>query len=82
MTKAESQHDDTRAARSFRPSDFSGRDVSGFLLTYILLSLICVVLGLAVDALSPFGKGCALGIAIGMTIPVGCSLIFTKGDRH
>lgn len=49
--------------RSFVPSDFSLRDIPGFLAAYIFISALSVVFGLLLESVSPFLGGiiCGLG---------------------
>ena len=51
--------------RPFRPSDFSLRDIPGFLVGYVIISTICVVGGLLLETLPPFGRGVLLGLGMG-----------------
>ncbi len=52
--------------RSFVPSDFSLRDIPGFLLGYVIISAICVLAGLALEALPPFWSGMLCGLGLGL----------------
>ncbi|MCF7954815.1 MAG: hypothetical protein K9M75_03335 [Phycisphaerae bacterium] len=51
--------------RSFVPSDFSLRDVPGFLIGYVAVSAICVGLGLVIQTIPSFGKGLLCGVGLG-----------------
>lgn len=55
--------------RSFRPSDFSLRDIPGFLVGYVIICVMCVLGGLLLKPLlkplPPFGRGMLLGLGIG-----------------
>ncbi|MEO2036325.1 MAG: hypothetical protein ABGZ35_29985 [Planctomycetaceae bacterium] len=51
--------------RSFKPSDFSLRDLSGFLVAYVIISAISVLAGLALPAIPPFWGGLLCGVGIG-----------------
>ncbi len=51
--------------RSFVASDFSLRDVPGFLIVYVIVSAMCVVAGLTLEALPKFWGGVVCGIGIG-----------------
>jgi hypothetical protein len=52
--------------RSFRVSDFSLRDVPGFLVVYIIVAAICVLLGLFLEALPGFWRGLVVGAGLGL----------------
>jgi hypothetical protein len=52
--------------RSFVPSDFSLRDIPGFLVAYVIISAICVLAGLTLQALPPFWRGTLCGLGIGL----------------
>ena len=54
--------------RSFVPSDFSLRDIPGFLVAYVILSAICVLVGLAFQTLPPFWGGVLCGLGIGLLV--------------
>ena len=54
--------------KSFRPSDFSLRDVPGFFAIYIVISLIFVAMGLIVEQIPDIWKGVLLGLGIGLSI--------------
>ena len=51
--------------RSFLPSDFSLRDIPGFLVVYIGISVICVFFGLTLQTLPPFWGGMLCGVGLG-----------------
>jgi len=51
--------------RSFVPRDFSLRDIPGFLVGYVILSAICVLVGLTIEGLPPFWGGVLCGLGIG-----------------
>jgi hypothetical protein len=51
--------------RSFVPSDFSFRDLPGFLVAYVIVSAICVLAGLTLQALPPYWGGLLCGLGIG-----------------
>ena len=53
-------------SKSFRPTDFSLRDVPGFLIAYVILSALFVVGGLVVPLLPPFVNGALFGFGIGL----------------
>lgn len=53
------------AHRSFVPSNFSLRDLPGFLVGYVVVSAICVLVGLTIEALPPFWGGTLCGLGIG-----------------
>ena len=52
--------------RSFRPSDFSLRDIPGFLVGYVIICVIGVLGGLLLEPLPPFGRGTLLGLGMGL----------------
>lgn len=56
--------------RSFLPSDFSLRDVPGFLVAYLLLSAACVAAGFFMEQLPPFWRGTLWGASIGLAAGV------------
>jgi hypothetical protein len=57
------------------------RDIPGFLLSYIVITVVCIVAGITVEAFPPFWTGLAFGIAIGMSVTMGLLLTLTrKGD--
>ena len=47
--------------RSFKPSDFSLRDVPGFIFGYLIISVLFVGLGLFFEGLPDFWRGLLLG---------------------
>ena len=51
--------------RSFRPSDFSLRDIPLLLVSYIIISLLCILCGLFLELFSPFVRGLLLGLGLG-----------------
>lgn len=51
--------------RSFKPGNFSLRNVPGFLVGYIVLFAMCVAVGLVLQALPLFWIGLTCGIGIG-----------------
>lgn len=52
--------------RSFVPSDFSLRDIPGFLVAYVIISAICVLAGLVLQAIPLFWGGMLCGLGIGL----------------
>ena len=62
MTNSDKQQTIDEPHRSFVPSDFSVRDIPFMLLTFIIISVVSVVLGLFVEALSSFWRGYLWGI--------------------
>ena len=56
--------------KSFRPSDFSLRDVPGFIVAYLIISAASVVIGLLVEGLPGFWKGVLLGAGCAMLVSV------------
>ena len=63
--------------RSFVPSDFSLRDIPGFLVAYVILAAICVLAGLTLEAVPPFWGGMLCGLGIGF---LG-ALILLRGSK-
>lgn len=51
--------------RSFVASDFSLRDIPEFLIVYVIVSAMCVLAGLTLEALPPFWGGVLCGSGIG-----------------
>ena len=51
--------------RSFKPSDFSLKDIPGFLVAYVIISAICVLVGLTFQGLPLFWGGLLCGVGIG-----------------
>lgn len=62
--------------RSFRASDFSLRDIPGFLVVYGIIAVFSVFLGLIVEGLPDFWRGALFGAGITMT--VSCFLMRSK----
>ena len=54
--------------RSFRPSDFTFRDIPVFIVIYIILSVLSVGFGLLVEQLPDMFRGILIGLAIGLVI--------------
>jgi hypothetical protein len=52
--------------RSFVPSDFLLRNTPRFLIGYLVISLICIVLGLLLQALPVFWRGLLCGVGLGL----------------
>ena len=52
--------------RSFKPSDFSLRDIPGFIVAYIIISLFSIGLGLLIEALPEFWSGILVGAGFAM----------------
>jgi hypothetical protein len=75
MIDSENKHPPVKPDRSFMISDFSVRDIPLALLTYVIISAICVVLGLAVESLGSFWQGVLFGIAVAVAAVGGLSLI-------
>lgn len=64
--------------RSFAPSDFPLRGMRGFLVAYVILSGICVLVGLTVQGLPPFWGGLLCGVGIGF---LGAVMLLHGGKR-
>lgn len=60
--------------RSFLPSDFSLRDVPGFLVAYLLMSAACVAAGVFLERLPPFWQGILCGAGLGLAAGAWLSL--------
>lgn len=56
--------------RSFIPSDFSSRDTFQFLIIYIVISAICVGVGLLFETITEFWRGLLCGIGLGLSVPL------------
>ena len=52
--------------KSFRPSDFSLREIPGFIVIYIIISLVSVATGFIVEQLPDIWKGTLLGLGVGL----------------
>lgn len=52
--------------QSFRPRDFSLREIPGFIVIYIVISLVCVAMGFIVEQLPDLWKGVLLGLGVGL----------------
>lgn len=52
--------------KSFRPSDFSLREIPGFIVIYIIISLVSVATGFIVEQLPDIWKGALLGLGVGL----------------
>jgi hypothetical protein len=81
MTDSDKHPPDSRH-RSFVPSDFSRRQIPGFLLTFAAIAVVCVLLGMTVEFLTTFWQGFLFGIAAAMAVVVGMSLVLTKKDKQ
>mgnify|MGYP001811770763 CR=1 FL=1 len=75
MTDSNKQHPPDSNRRSFVVTDFSLREIPGALVTYGLVSAVCVVFGLAVESLTSFWQGFVFGIAAAMAAVAGLSLL-------
>jgi membrane associated rhomboid family serine protease len=53
---------------SFKPSDFRLRDIPGFLVIYLIISIVSVVLGLALETLADLWRGLIGGLGIGLAL--------------
>ncbi|AQT67831.1 hypothetical protein STSP2_00982 [Anaerohalosphaera lusitana] len=54
--------------RSFVPSDFSLRHVPLFIVVCIIMSVICILLGLALQTLPEFWRGLLFGVALSQIV--------------
>ena len=54
--------------KSFRVSDFSFRDVPGFIAGYILISIVAVCIGLLLEPLPEFWRGGLLGGGVALMV--------------
>ena len=54
--------------KSFRPSDFSVRDIPGFIVAYLIISAASVAAGLLVEGLPDFWKGALLAAGCVMLV--------------
>jgi len=50
--------------KSFRPSDFSLRDIPGFFAAYLVIAAVSVGLGLAIEAIPDFWGGVLAGVGL------------------
>jgi hypothetical protein len=66
--------------KSFVPSDFSVREIPGFLLCYVVISVICVAGGLVLQALPPFWGGSVFGFGIGLLASMKLIFLDPRGD--
>ena len=82
MADGERQSPPDNPHRSFSVSDFSVRDIPFALLACVIVSAICVVLGLVVESLSSFWQGFFFGIAVAIAAVRGLSLVLRRKDKH
>jgi hypothetical protein len=75
IDRSENQHTPDEPHRSFVVTDFSVREIPGALVTYGLVSAVCIVFGLAVESLTSFWQGFVLRIAFAMAAVAGLSLL-------
>lgn len=80
MADSENQHLPDKPQRSFVVGDFSVRDIPFAVLAYVIISAICIVLGLAVEFLTSFWRGFAFGIAVALVAVGGLSLLLRKKE--
>ena len=64
--------------QSFRISGVHWRDVPGFLVGYVILSVIAVLFGLATEALSAFWTGASLGLGSGLLLALSLVCCLSK----
>ena len=64
--------------RSFRSSDFSLRDIPGFIVTYLIISVVSVGVGLFLEGLPDFWNGVLLGGGLAL---MGAFLLFVPRHR-
>lgn len=50
--------------RSFRPSNFSSRDIPGFMVAYLIISIASVALGLFFEGMPDFWRGMLVGAGL------------------
>lgn len=81
MTESDKQHTTNKAHRSFVVSDFSVRDIPFAVLVYVIISAICIVLGLAVESLTSFWQGFVFGIAVALVAVGGLSLLLRRNVK-
>lgn len=63
---------------SFRPSDFSLRDLPGFFAGYLVISVVAVGIGLLLERVPEFWRGVLLGVGLGMMLS---SFLFGRPQR-
>lgn len=64
--------------RSFIPSDFSLTDIPFFLVAYVIISAICVFVGLTLQSLPLFWGGVLCGVGIGL---LGAYMLLLKTKK-
>jgi hypothetical protein len=64
--------------RSFRSSDLRLRDVPGFFAIYLVISVVCVVVGVALEALPELWRGLVAGVGLGFA---GGLLLLGRGRK-
>ena len=65
--------------KSFKPTDFSLRDIAGFVVIYLIISVVAVALGLLAEGLPDFWKGVLLGSGVTLIVAL---LIFRTQRRE
>jgi len=65
--------------RSFRPSDFSLQDIPGFVVAYLIISVVSVGLGLLLAGLPDFWRGLLFGGGLAL---MGSFLLFRPRPRN
>jgi hypothetical protein len=82
MTDSNKRHPPDARQRSFVASDFSGREIPGFMLMYAAIAAVCILVGMTIESLTSFWQGFVFGIAVTMAAVVGLSLFLTERGRH
>lgn len=67
--------------KSFRSSDFSLRDIPGFIVAYLIISAFSVGLGLLLEALPDFWKGFLVGLGVALNIALIAAYFMLRPRR-
>ena len=67
-----------KKSRSFVPSDFSFRDTPYFLMVYLVASVICIGVGLAIESIPSFCRGLLSGVGLGF---LGALALLRRGKE-
>lgn len=65
--------------KSFRPSDFSLRDIPGFIAIYLVISAVSVATGLLLESRPKFWSGVLVGT--GFTLAATFFILSPRGGR-